>query len=297
MFQSLALIAAYAFSYEHMSVGETFAAFAMGCQNSMTSYYSGAILRTSHMTGIVTDIGCLLGQMARCDKTADTWKLGVFIPLLLGFLTGGAIGGAIYMQIQEAALLISAGWTFFVSLFYFYHAEQVLLHPINVVSNMIAPRIDRGGEESDGDTVSISLDSMTDKDGSADFSPLDSEDRKGKAKEESFSAPVPKNGTSKSELGKVTAPTATEEENGEDERRDSFEKIPRNDGRSQMMSAYSAKESSDSFDDFNETTNILTAQSVIDSRSNKAARSQNIAPSSPNFKEKKKVAADSGGLY
>ena len=40
------------------------AAMAMGMQNAMATTYSGAVVRTTHMTGIATDIGLVLGRIA-----------------------------------------------------------------------------------------------------------------------------------------------------------------------------------------------------------------------------------------
>ncbi|KOO27890.1 pf06912 family protein [Chrysochromulina tobinii] len=40
-------------------------AIAMGMQNGMTSKHAHAVIRTTHMTGVATDIGLLLGNIAR----------------------------------------------------------------------------------------------------------------------------------------------------------------------------------------------------------------------------------------
>ncbi len=41
------------------------AACACGLQNGMATRFSGAVVRTTHMSGIVTDIGLLLGNWMR----------------------------------------------------------------------------------------------------------------------------------------------------------------------------------------------------------------------------------------
>merc|ERR1719272_133898 len=38
---------------------------ACGLQNGMATSYSGAVIRTTHVTGIATDVGLLLGRMLR----------------------------------------------------------------------------------------------------------------------------------------------------------------------------------------------------------------------------------------
>jgi uncharacterized membrane protein YoaK (UPF0700 family) len=58
-------------------------AIACGMQNAMTTRYSGAVLRTTHLTGMVTDVGLLIGHMARSDRDFhDLWKLTLFLPII-----------------------------------------------------------------------------------------------------------------------------------------------------------------------------------------------------------------------
>lgn len=80
-------------------------AMACGLQNAMTTTYSGAIIRTTHMTGIVTDLGILLGQWVRYKKT-EYWKVGLLSVLLLGFFSGGVAGGWLYQFLSYYCLII-----------------------------------------------------------------------------------------------------------------------------------------------------------------------------------------------
>lgn len=45
--------------------GLLWACVAMGVQNAMVSHYKGAIIRTTHLSGVLTDIGLALGYKAR----------------------------------------------------------------------------------------------------------------------------------------------------------------------------------------------------------------------------------------
>ena len=51
-----------------------------GLQNGMTSMYSSNLIRTTHLTGTTTDIGIILGQLARGHHKL-AWKL--YVPLSL----------------------------------------------------------------------------------------------------------------------------------------------------------------------------------------------------------------------
>lgn len=76
--------------------------FVMGVQNATVTKISGARMRTTHVTGIVTDIGIELGKLLYWNRsrhideivTADRDKLSLLLLLLGSFLAGG-IAGAI----------------------------------------------------------------------------------------------------------------------------------------------------------------------------------------------------------
>ncbi len=78
--------------------------FIMGLQNATVTKISGARIRTTHVTGMVTDFGIEIGKFAyeisgrfRPDDlhppvTADRSKLGLLASLLGAFVAGGIIG-------------------------------------------------------------------------------------------------------------------------------------------------------------------------------------------------------------
>lgn len=73
------------------SAGIPVAAFACGLQNGMASSYYGLIVRTTHVTGILTDLGVLLGQFLRY-RQVERWKFVVLCGILIGFLGGSVLG-------------------------------------------------------------------------------------------------------------------------------------------------------------------------------------------------------------
>lgn len=84
------------------------AAAAAGLQNAMASSYGKLILRTTHMTGIATDIGLLVGHAMR-GKRLRWWKLVLLLTLLLMFFVGG-VGGWYATDIYSGyALFMPAG--------------------------------------------------------------------------------------------------------------------------------------------------------------------------------------------
>jgi uncharacterized membrane protein YoaK (UPF0700 family) len=85
-----------------------FTTIACGMQNAMTTGYSGSVLRTTHMTGMTTDVGIILGKIAK-GNWKDAWKLGLFVPMMLGFVIGGILGTEASRSQAEYALLINVG--------------------------------------------------------------------------------------------------------------------------------------------------------------------------------------------
>jgi uncharacterized membrane protein YoaK (UPF0700 family) len=67
------------------------AAMAAGLQNAMASSYGGQIVRTTHVTGILTDLGFMVGHALRGERI-EGWKLSLLGGLLLAFFVGGVAG-------------------------------------------------------------------------------------------------------------------------------------------------------------------------------------------------------------
>ncbi len=81
--------------------------FAMGQQNAMASSFKGLIIRTTHMTGILTDLGFLLGAFIKRRKFIF-WRAGFFTLLLLGFFIGGWFGLLSYAWLKIKSLYLPA---------------------------------------------------------------------------------------------------------------------------------------------------------------------------------------------
>lgn len=80
--------------------------FTMGLQNAIITKLSGAQIRTTHVTGMVTDIGIELGKAAYVQRTpelapvnADWRKLGVLVLLVMLFFGGGVLGALGYVHV------------------------------------------------------------------------------------------------------------------------------------------------------------------------------------------------------
>lgn len=93
---------------EHVVPGVLMVATAAGLQNAMASSYGGLIIRTTHMTGIVTDLGFLIGRWIRHREVAG-WKFALLSLLLISFFAGGIGGHFAWHACKEHALWIPTG--------------------------------------------------------------------------------------------------------------------------------------------------------------------------------------------
>jgi uncharacterized membrane protein YoaK (UPF0700 family) len=87
--------------------------FAMGLQNSLVTTISSASVRTTHLTGLFTDLGIELSQLFFYKQQEQKDKLTSSIRLRLTiigfFFVGGIAGGILYSKFVLHALLLAAG--------------------------------------------------------------------------------------------------------------------------------------------------------------------------------------------
>lgn len=90
--------------------------FVMGQQNALITKVSDATIRTTHVTGMVTDIGIELGKFGYRSRMEDVepvrgdarklWMLSVLVAL---FFVGGVVGAAGFLLVGFVVLLVPAG--------------------------------------------------------------------------------------------------------------------------------------------------------------------------------------------
>ncbi|RTZ18197.1 DUF1275 domain-containing protein [Vibrio aquaticus] len=102
--ESILLLIAYWLLKHDNHMGQYFASAACGLQNAMLTTFSGAIVRTTHMTGIITDLGLMIGAKLR-GQQFDYRKAKLFMSIFIGFLSGGLVGAHLYSAFQIGALL------------------------------------------------------------------------------------------------------------------------------------------------------------------------------------------------
>ncbi len=88
--------------------------FAMGVQNALVTKISNATVRTTHLTGLFTDLGIECSQLFFHREKHDVHRLtrSIYLRLaiILFFFLGGVIGGFAYQALGLKALLLSSAF-------------------------------------------------------------------------------------------------------------------------------------------------------------------------------------------
>lgn len=106
-FEAALLVLAVPLFEQGAFAGPLLAAVAIGLQNAMATTYSGAIIRTSHVSGMFTDLGISIGHALR-GLPVDHRRLSLCLVIISAFLAGGVIGAVLYGHWQYKALYLPA---------------------------------------------------------------------------------------------------------------------------------------------------------------------------------------------
>ena len=95
--------------------------FAMGIQNSLVTKISQSTVRTTHLTGLFTDLGIELSQLFFYKKPEENKKLKTSIYLRLSiiifFFLGCILGGFLYNLLEMKTLFVAATFLLFALLY------------------------------------------------------------------------------------------------------------------------------------------------------------------------------------
>lgn len=108
--EAILLLAAVPLFERAQIAGAAFAAAAIGLQNAMTATYSGTLVRTSHLTGMFTDLGVFLGHRLR-GVHGEPRRLWLCLAIIGGFLAGGVAGALLFPHFAYRTLYLPAALT------------------------------------------------------------------------------------------------------------------------------------------------------------------------------------------
>ena len=87
--------------------------FAMGLQNSLVTTISNASVRTTHLTGLFSDLGIEISQLffykAKEQKSKLVSSIKLRLTIISFFFTGGIVGGIFYSMAELKTLFFAGG--------------------------------------------------------------------------------------------------------------------------------------------------------------------------------------------
>lgn len=95
--------------------------FAMGLQNSLVTTISNSTVRTTHLTGLFTDLGIEISQLlffkSKFQHTKLIASIKLRLTIILAFFVGGIMAGSLYSKFQVKTLLFASSILFIGLLF------------------------------------------------------------------------------------------------------------------------------------------------------------------------------------
>lgn len=86
--------------------------FAMGMQNSLVTSISKSIVRTTHLTGLITDMGIEFSQLFfykdKIHKSKLLNSIGLRITIIVMFFVGGVTGGILFEHFGIRSLILGS---------------------------------------------------------------------------------------------------------------------------------------------------------------------------------------------
>ena len=113
----------------------------------MCTTFSGAVIRTTHVTGILTDIGLVIGQAIFYPRTRKhLWKLKVLVPLYVAFCSGGLMGWYAFQLLHSKAMLLPCGIVTILGIGHICYYRIFLAHKFKRMHNKISNPMRSSGE-------------------------------------------------------------------------------------------------------------------------------------------------------
>lgn len=100
------LVAAHLTHFDYPLLAIAIASAVCGAQNALASRYRGVVLRTTHLTGIFTDLGVHLGMKIR-GHSIESWKLLIPLGITFSFLVGAVTSSIVILRFQDHWILLA----------------------------------------------------------------------------------------------------------------------------------------------------------------------------------------------
>lgn len=89
--------------------------FCCGSQNALFTRFSNSIIRTTHLTGLTTDLGIGLVRQIVNRDVEETKINRIRVTLIVSFLIGSVLGAGVFREIEFAGFYINAALSLFIA--------------------------------------------------------------------------------------------------------------------------------------------------------------------------------------
>lgn len=108
LLESAVLLLAVRYLQDGANLGIYLAGLACGLQNAMATTFSGTVIRTSHVTGMFTDLGIYFGHLLR-RAPVERRRVIISLTVIGGFVAGGISGALGFQPWGFGVLYVPAG--------------------------------------------------------------------------------------------------------------------------------------------------------------------------------------------
>ncbi len=122
--EAVLLMLSYWLYQQHDYFGQLAAAMACGLQNAMVATYSGAVIRTTHLTGLTSDMGAAIGNWL-AGRAISKPTLGFQAIIWYCFCGGGVVGAFLFARINYAAFIVPIVIVFAAAFIYNQASDQL----------------------------------------------------------------------------------------------------------------------------------------------------------------------------
>lgn len=99
--------------------------FSCGCQNALVTHYSRSIIRTTHLTGITTDLGIGIAKFF-VSRNSNEGKLNrIRLEIIISFVLGSLLGSLIFPKYKFLSFLFPAVISGFIGIKLYLNYEKV----------------------------------------------------------------------------------------------------------------------------------------------------------------------------
>lgn len=102
--------------------------FAMGLQNGLTASISNSVVKTTHLTGLTTDLAILVSMFSKRENRENKAlvdKFHLLLTIMIAYVLGGLFAGLGYLYLQNGTFYLTCAILLIIALYDFYKLTRV----------------------------------------------------------------------------------------------------------------------------------------------------------------------------